>query len=115
MNSEALVGMHFVFDNTGERYRIGEISQVIIGKDSRIYYLLKFDAFKGSPQVPFELICIEDLTLMNEETGMREFSLFATREDLNIWVKWIESPPEGEGEKVVSLIKTGKHKHEKED
>ena len=109
MNHQALVGMHFLFDNTGERYRTGVIADLISGGESTYpYYLLKFDPINNRP-LPMGVVGINELTFIGEETGMRDFSLFYTREELDAWVKWIESPPEEDnGEKVVSLVKTGK-------
>jgi len=107
MSSKTLVGMYFLFDSTGDSYRTGEVLEII--SDGHIpYYLLKFDPFNGVP-LPFEVVSIDDFTFENECTCLRQFNFFHSREELNAWIKYIDSPPDGEkGEKVVSLVKTGK-------
>ena len=117
MNGKAMVGLYFLFDNTGEHYRTGEILELVSGGgDSHAYYLLKFDCHNESPIMPLEVASIDDFTLVNEEINIKQFNFFRTREELNTWVKWIESPiEEGKGEKIVSLVKTSKGRLKKKE
>ena len=83
-----LVGSFFLAD-TGEHYRTGEILTEI----SREHYLVRFDSIiPGEPVSPMELVSASEMT-HDSPSGHRWF-FFTTREDLNRWLAWLETPSE---------------------
>jgi hypothetical protein len=92
-----IVGMFFLRDG-GEYYVTGEILAEV--KDG--FYLMKPDNMNGIPvSSPLEVVQIEDMTLMNDY-GIPAISLFSTREALDAWIAWIDTPSKP---RVLNLVK----------
>ena len=95
----SIVGMHFIKD-CGDNFRFGEV----VGQVGEAY-LVKFDDFtaKGSSvPLPLELASVAEM-LEVAGTGTKRFGFFRTREELDAWWEWLDTP-EG-SERVVSLVK----------
>ena len=83
-----LVGSFFYFSRS-DHYRTGEILTEI----SREHYLVRFDSITpAEPVPPMELVSTSEMSTTCP-SGHRWF-FFTTREDLNRWLAWLETPSE---------------------
>ena len=85
-----LVGSFFLVD-AGEHYRTGEILTEI----SREHYLVRFDgSTPGEPLSPMELVSVSEMAASHDTPSGCRWFFFTTREDLNRWLAWLETPSE---------------------
>ena len=84
-----LVGS-FVLVEDSEHYHTGEI----LAEISREHYLVRFDnVVDASVPMPMELVSATEMAAGAHGVG-RRWSFFATRDDLDRWIAWLETPSE---------------------
>ena len=99
-----MIGMFFHRD-LGDYYQTGEI----IRKVNPEAYLTRLDVINGSercPVNPLVMFAVMDLTDLDED-GNPIFRFFDTRDDLQAWLAWMDTPDD-EPKKVVRLVKKEK-------
>jgi hypothetical protein len=97
MTHTNLVGMFFMRDY-GETHSCGEI----VGSLSANHYLLKVDRIDRVPvSPPMEVMHLDDMADVSI-SGYPAVMLFTTREELDAWHEWLDTPSEP---RVVSLVK----------
>lgn len=99
-----LVGKFFIEDEDDhEWYRTGEVRH-----DVERGYLIRYDVSDGGANAPIQPMVIvthEEITSMLD-CGHKRWSFFDSRQELNRYIKWIETPAEAKPEaKVVKLTK----------
>ena len=94
-----LVGKFFLHSGA-DYYQTGEILE----KAAPGFYFLKFDGHNDAPAA-VKLFCIEDLATEMEADGSPdiEWQFFLTRQELDDYVLWMETPSEKSKPKVVKL------------
>lgn len=92
-----LADLYFMH-STEESYSHGKI----LGAVKKNIYLVAFDRMKSSEEIdrPYRMIHIEDM--LNENSIGPEWMFFETREKLNEFLSWIETPS---GEKILKFVK----------
>jgi hypothetical protein len=95
----SLVGKFFLHSSAGY-YQTGEVLE----RAASGFYFLKFDGINGAPAV-VKMFCIEDLTAEIEADGCPDFEwqFFVTRQELDDYILWMETPSEKSKPKVVKL------------
>lgn len=91
-----LVGMFFTIDR-GERYLTGQVVKQV----SEGLYLVRTDNMGATGVTfPMEMADVDEMLAMSD--GIKAWSFFETREELNAWIGWLDSasPPQ-----VISLVK----------
>ena len=96
-----LVGSFFYFSRS-DHYRTGEILTEI----SREYFLVRFDSVQpGEPTPPMELVSASEMATSHDS----HWFFFVTREDLDRWIAWLETPSEPRVNVVRSLNPRERH------
>ena len=81
----------FVFVDDGEHYRTGEIH----AEPTPGYFLVRFDSVSpGEPTSPMELVGVSEMAAPHDGSRGRRWSFFTTRDDLDRWIAWAETPSE---------------------
>lgn len=93
MTANPLVGMFFMQDN-GDRYSTGEI----VAEVGAGVYLVRFDGQEVT--LPMELVSFPELLEIKSD-GLKAWTLFNTREELQAWDDWLNTPSKP---KVVSIV-----------
>jgi len=79
----------FVFHDTGESYRAGEIIETVLSDG---ICFIRFDCLPSAdtpPVLPMEAIMIKSLVDRGDE-GVPMWMFFETRADIDAWIGWLE-------------------------
>jgi hypothetical protein len=103
-----LTGKHiFYFDD--EYSKTG----VIVGRADPETYLVQFDLVDAAPGVSphAELYTLAEMTEQTWGDGLKCWTFYDTREALDAYVRWLETPAESKGPKLVNLKANAEPKH----
>lgn len=91
----------YVFISSEDHYKFGRI----IGRAGFEAYLIQFQPPDAVPEVGIhaELYSLEEMTETWGDNNLRCWTFYDTKEALDTYVKWLETPSETKGPKVVNL------------
>ena len=92
----SLVGK-FVHVNNGEYYKTGEIMEAVTEE----LFLVKFDPVNIPAEIP-DMGLFHASQMVDTHEGIRDWSFYNTRQELDAWLKWLDTPTKSQ---VVKLVK----------
>jgi hypothetical protein len=97
----------FVYVCDGEHYHTGEI----LAEISHEHYLVRFDnPTDARVPMPMELVSTTEMAAPHGVHGVgRPWSFFATRDDLDRWITWLDTPSEPRMNVVRSINPRDRH------
>ena len=105
-NSDIVGSFVLVNDKDHETYRTAEITKQV----SPGYYFVQFDNISGGDMpMPIELVGEAEMASLCENCGARLWSFFPSREGLQKYIDWMETPPEPKMKVVRSIKDHPKH------
>lgn len=99
-----LVGKFFlVNDDANEHYRTGEVAAQVTSD----HYLMQYDNMGGGDiQFGSEVVDVDEMTTVCKHCDAKRWSFFDSREKLETFLNWLDTPPaESKTPKVVPLKK----------
>jgi hypothetical protein len=105
-NSGIVGSFVLVNDKDHETYRTAEIIKQV----SPGHYFVQFDNISGGDMpMPIELVGEAEMASLCENCGARLWSFFPSRERLQKYIDWMETPPEPKMKVVRSIKDHPKH------
>jgi hypothetical protein len=107
VQSPSIVGSFVLVNNKDhESFRTAEIIKQV----SPGYYFVQFDNMGGGDMpIPIELVGEAEMASVCENCGERRWSFFPSRERLQKYIDWIETPAEPKMKVVRSIKDHPKH------